>query len=71
MTTADPLVVVAMAGPDAVLNDPHPVFDQLLAEQPDGIRATVEESMSLLARSRLPVAQAVQQDIQPMEMGAA
>lgn len=52
----DPLVVIAMSGPDAVLNDPHPIFDQLLVEQPDEIRVTVEESMSLLARSQLPVA---------------
>lgn len=55
MIVPEPLVVVAMPGPDATLHDPHPVFDALLAEQSDEIRATVEEAMSRLARSRLPM----------------
>lgn len=74
---ADPLVAVVMHGPEANLFDPHPVFDRLLEDinslegVDSDIRATVEESMSLLARRRLPVAQVGQQDTQQIEAGAA
>jgi hypothetical protein len=53
MSTTDPLIAIVMTGPDAVLVNPHPEYDRLLAEQTDEARSTIDEAMGRLARGRV------------------